>query len=469
MRRRRLPTFLFAALLLPGWGTVRADIQAPPARGRGRANEPAVSARVRPANATDASVQVPLGGSAEITLHARGQLGKNVGFLLRDPPVHGTVSEPRPTGRDTAVVTYTHRAGDGATADLFTYAVQAPGTAVSAMATVEVRVTDEPPRIAVVENPGLDFGAVLPGAEARRELMLENRGGGVAVGTLAPPDPWGVEGAASYRLARAERQAFTLVFRPGVARTFDGRVILGRADDQSAQLTGVGLRADGSLPPSVSAPGFEENPGVSAPPPGSRAVASVKPSVPTSGNLPPPVPPPSPSSVDGVGPDHREASSQPPSVPFAPLETSSPPVDGEAPVKNLALQARGAHTLTVSWPVPKPLPASYRVELRRFWIDGGQQLQSRWDTYPGVAIRPGTDNTVQATVRALPAGINQTLRVVAVDNRGALSPPSAPLQAATLPARPWGEFVTPVRALWVGFGVCLFLLFRQRRTGQSGW
>ena len=138
---RALVLLLFAAGLSP----VRADIQAPPkANSRG---ERQLQKRVPlPPTPVATKVRVQPGGSVEIVLQANGALGKPIGFLLRTSPAHGTFEGmPRRVGRDSVVVTYVHRAADGPGHDSFTFATQAPGTAVSAAETVEIEVVDPSP------------------------------------------------------------------------------------------------------------------------------------------------------------------------------------------------------------------------------------------------------------------------------------------------------------------------------------
>lgn len=485
---------LVAAFLLMGIGgqPARGDIQNPPGRNprglnvrpAGARNDPVATAASRPASAAGvANVEVTLGGSVDIPLRAFGQLGKSIDFLLREPPAHGSLGPLRPTGRDSAVVTYTHRAEAGPAADSFSYAVQAPGTAVSAPVVVEVRVLDDPPRPAIVgEDDGggggtatgegtggtdLDFGDVPAGSgSARRELWVENRGGGVAVGTLEPPPPWVVEGTAAYRLGRDERQGFTLVFRPTVARAYTGRVVVGRGAGAVAQLSGAGLRPDGSRPPPPGTAEESATPAVAAliPPPGRGASAA-----PGAGMNPPRSPGPdatssssSPPPPAGSGAD-TDGGSTPPPPPgrvYAPLLADRRPE--ESPVKNLVLQERGKHTLTVTWPAPKPAPSGYRVEVRRLWMEHGD-LQTEWDLHENVAYTVEPDGTVRATVRGLEANEPQTVRVRAVDGRGTLSAPSAQIVTATLPDPRWWQRITPLKALVAGLAVCLFLIWRRKR------
>ena len=134
----------------------------------------------------------------------------------------------RRIGRDSVAVTYVHRAADGPGHDAFTFAAQAPGTAVSAAETVEIDVADAIP----AGRPG-------PGRRGRTwrrprrnwisarwrwapppglTLTLENRGNGLATGRLDPPAPWTVDGDGSYRLGRGGRQTVPARVPSGGAR-----------------------------------------------------------------------------------------------------------------------------------------------------------------------------------------------------------------------------------------------------------
>lgn len=460
-------------------------------------------------------MEVVRGGHVEIPLQARGQLGKNIRFLLREPPVHGTLGPLRQTGRDSAAVIYTHRAEDGPVADRFSYAVQAPGTAVSAAALVEVHVLDDPPRPVFVTAPAtagehdagtnrvsrgkeegdlhgndedgeddggleVDFGNVPAGSgEARRELWVENRGGGTAVGVLELPPPWTVAGAAGFRLGRDERQAFTLVFRPGVARTFSGQILVGRG--AGVRLVGVGLLSAGGEATAAAIP----SPSAAALPRGSVAMFSP-PSLPPRSASPVPVPeggttPAGVAVVPAVVPrmsdeDHDDQTrrSLPPALPRPLSSSSSYHRGGEgvtaSPVQGLFVQERGPHRLTVTWPEPRPAPAGYRVERRRLWLENGE-LRIGWDPYENVVFTTGAaDGRIRATLRGLGAGEPQAVRVVAVNDRGVPSAPSGQLLTATLGNdRPWWRRVATLRhALFAGLAVCLFQLWRQRRRGRVG-
>ena len=195
-----------------------------------------------PPSAVAGKASVNLDGSVEIVLQAHGGESQEIDFLLRQPPAHGTLAgPPRQLTRNTASVTYVHRAGDGTQGDVFTFAVQVQGGRVSAAEPVVIGVTDSSPEL-VATPTELDFGAVDAGDTSRAEITLENRGGGLSAGELVPPVPWEVEGSPSYRLARGERRTFPIVFRPVRNGSFSETVRLsGQGGGRSVHLLGIGL------------------------------------------------------------------------------------------------------------------------------------------------------------------------------------------------------------------------------------
>ena len=243
-----------------------------------------------PPSAVAGKTSVDLDGSVEIVLQAHGGESQEIDFLLRQPPTHGTLAgPPRQLTRNTASVTYVHRAGDGTQGDVFTFAVQVLGGRVSAAEPVVIGVTDSAPEL-VATPTELDFGAVDAGDTSRAEITLENRGGGLTAGELVPPAPWEVEGSPGYRLARGERRTFPLVFRPVRNGSFSETVRLsGPGGGRSVHLLGIGL---GTL----AAPVAATEP---VPPPADTPTASG--SVPTTdGPRPEPIPVPAVPALPAV-------------------------------------------------------------------------------------------------------------------------------------------------------------------------
>lgn len=472
----------------------------------------------RPPSAADRVVRVPAGGSVEIALGGRGSPRQSLQFLLRSAPAHGDLGEVRLTGRDTALVTYQHRAdpnvGWAAGSDSFTYAVRAEGSAVSAAATVRIEIVEAAPRLIVSGVRGsdgrmigvgereneplrlLDFGAVTVGQVAQRDLTLQNVGGGIAAGRLEPPAPWEIEEVAApggaekathaYRLAHGERQRVSLIFRPGVARRFEGTLRLGGSsaargsvDETVVQLAGTGLPEPVPVSPSPVATAAANE--VAATPQPTTAARAGAEDPERQAQIPS-----QPSAVVAASP--TAAASAPPPVRSV-VESSAPSrnvatVSNRPPILGLELLGADRRTLIIGWTFPStppratgPWPARYRAELQRvrreqqsaavavpdggeFGVDWVPHENVTWSSQGGEG---GGAQTWRGTLHGLPAGTTQIVRVVGLDENGNAFPPSPFLIAATQPpARPLAWLTLRLVAV-VALAVCAGLLWRQRR------
>ncbi|MBE7213078.1 MAG: hypothetical protein INR65_18860 [Gluconacetobacter diazotrophicus] len=394
------------------------------------------------------TVRLQPGGTAEIVLRATGALGKPIGFLLRTRPVHGTFADvPRRLDRDSVVVTYVHRAADGPGRDEFTFAAQAPGTAVSAAETVDIEIAGAP-----VEDPApagvpdlaarpseLDFGAVENGDSSGLTLTVENRGDGLAVGQLDPPLPWSVDGDAGYHLARGARQTFRLVFRPRAEGAFAEtlRVDAGNGKGTSGcivRLVGTGLPA--------------------------TARAQLTPPPPPPAATPPPV-----VAKASAAPAPSAAPTPDRSAPVPAAPTTVEPgvvLTNEARVTKLKVVAVSSSTVELTWQQPVPLPRSYRVERRSFARDERAQggVRVDWLPYDRVDFRTRGDQ-VTARLHGFAPGDWVSVRVVSVDVGGQLSRPSPLVNVLTLPGQPWWH-PTVLKTLLLALAVCVGLIVRRR-------
>ena len=445
----------WAALLLAAVARpVRADIQEPiAAHTQGERVQRRTQRReLVPANGNPQEVQVHQGESIEIVLTAHGQPGKTIAFAIRTPPEHGRIEgPPRQLTRNTASVTYVHRAADGAGNDVFSYAVQTAGSAVSAAVPVSITVLGEPPNL-VATPAELDFGTVKTGETTRATLTLENRGGGTAVGRVEPPPPWTVDGAVEYHLGHGETQSFQIVFQPPYGQAYVEGVHVRSEAGQDVRLIGSGVGpVDPSLDPAarrvIPADGIVRSDGSTAPP----AVNLV---------LPPPVavsPPPVVVPATPVPAPVAVVAAAPPDVPAADIvgtagndaRNLTPPVGSvvvnQAAVKTLDVSGVGTSTFDLAWTPPRPTPKAYRVELRYLSMDQDERLRVDWRPYAKVDILP-TQARVTARVSGLPSGTRQTVRVVAVDDAGRLAPPSASAVVETRLASTWWH-ITPLKVL----------------------
>jgi hypothetical protein len=432
--------------------------------------------REKPASGVTDNVSIDQGGTVEITLRARGQVGKWVDFLIRTQPAHGSLAgEPRQITRDSAEITYVHRAEDGPGTDAFTYSVQAAGSAVSAPTTVTIEIRDTAP--ALVANPAeLDFGAVKVGDSSGADLVLQNEGGGEAVGKLFLPPPWMVDGAPDYRLRRGERQSFHILFVPGVGRSFSETIPLVTDAGAPVHLLGTGLGQPGQpsqADPVVSSGVARRTNDSAASVASSADLAMAEAAVTAAANssaaaaAPPPAAPPRlVRAGQGASADPMRAM-QPAADDTASTQTPSVPLDSagyitlyDTGVKQIKLRRAGRTTLDISWKPMVPAPKSYRVELRYLALDAQGKLRIDWRPYAQADIHVEQD-LCTAVVRGLPPQTRQTLRVVALDFSARVQGASATLQASTLPEPNFWR-VTPLRVLVALLLLCLGLAIRRR-------
>jgi hypothetical protein len=458
---RRMGWLLAFAGLCCCFPLARADIQDPnKPHGKGAREQ----RREPPANGVPQTETIDQGGRVEIILHSQGQIGKWVDFLIRSQPAHGSLlGRPRQLTRNTASVIYVHHADDGPGTDSFTYSVQVDGTAVSAPVPITIEIRDTAPAV-VVSPAELDFGAVRVGDTSGADLVLQNQGGGEAVGRLELPAPWTVDGAADYRLTRGQQQSFHILFGPKSGRSFSETVPLQTDTGAPVHLLGTGLGRPGE--------------------PAAVAVAAVSPLSPPSAQ---PAPAPSPAAPPAVAlAPSTPSPAAPPRLagpnavanvdPLQGMQVGPDPVPGAPPsvvwdnpalltfydsgVKQIKLRGAGRTTLDISWKPLTPAPKSYRIELRYLAIDHDQRLRVDWRPYAKADIHMGKD-LCTATVRDLAPQTLQTLRVVALDFSGRVAGASATLQAFTLPASTFWR-VTPLRVFVVLLLVCFGLAVRRR-------
>ncbi len=447
-------------LVPAGW----SDIQAPTTAKGGGAKE---QRREQPAHGVDQEIAVDQGGSVELTLRARGQIGKWIDFAIRTQPEHGSVGELRQVNRDSATITYTHRAADGPGTDSFAFVVHAPGSEVSAPATVNVTIRDTPP--AIVANPAeLDFGAVKVGDTSGADLTLQNSGGGEAIGRLDLPRPWVVEGSADYRLARGQQQTFHVLFAPQTGRSFSETLPLPSLAGPPTHLLGTGLGRPGEAELAAST-GFVSGLNASSPAAGAGISAARAAGAGTKAEIAAF----SRSERPGDSSTANPAASEPQQViqipddtaaaaagnPFVHLDTSGYSTLYDSGIKHLQFRGATRTTLDISWQGLNPAPKNYRIELRYLTIDG-EKLGIDWRPYGQVTIQAST-GLCTATIRGITPGTRQTVRVVAVDFSGRLLAGSATIQANTLPPSTFWQ-ITPLKTLFGLLLLCGALVVRRR-------
>jgi hypothetical protein len=89
----------------------------------------------------------------------------------------------------------------------------------------------------------IDFGPLLTGGAAFKEIELTNLGGSIAAGEAQVSAPWRIEGPSAYRLAAGEKQKFLVFFEPKTAGPFRGEIRYTSHLDRVTTLRGVGEAA----------------------------------------------------------------------------------------------------------------------------------------------------------------------------------------------------------------------------------
>ena len=140
---------------------------------------------VPPPMAKPLEVSAFVGRPTEIHLTMGGRIVEPMTVLIRKPPRLGGLGELIRTSRGTVTVLYTPDPGVGPGADSFSFAAKSVDSPVSAAATVQIRLVDDPPLVQYPKE--LDFGAVFLGDTAEKNVAVRNTGGGTAFWQIKPP------------------------------------------------------------------------------------------------------------------------------------------------------------------------------------------------------------------------------------------------------------------------------------------
>ncbi|MDR3406713.1 MAG: fibronectin type III domain-containing protein [Chthoniobacter sp.] len=189
-----------------------------------------------PPQPVELNIKVRREGKTEIPLRIYGKAGEPLKYLIRVPPVHGKLSDPRPTEREVSVVVYEPPADLGITTDKFSFAVQS-AVGVSAAVDVLLTIVDQPPQLAIQD--ALDFATVRAGASNFRMLEVSNHGGMIATGDVIVDAPWKIDGKAGYRLRAGDIAVFKILFSPELGGKFEGVARYTSEPEHSTTLRGV--------------------------------------------------------------------------------------------------------------------------------------------------------------------------------------------------------------------------------------
>jgi hypothetical protein len=168
--------------------------------------------------AIDRSAGFVAGGSVDIELEASVATLQQVIFIIRQPPLYGTLSAMRPHPRDSnrCIVTYTHGGVGEPVADRFTFACRVGDGPISAPATVTLTGQKYEP-ILNVENITA-MGKVFLGGESSLRFTVKNVGPAPYSADLSWEFPW--RGPPHLELKAGGSAELSVAFQPYAAGIF---------------------------------------------------------------------------------------------------------------------------------------------------------------------------------------------------------------------------------------------------------
>jgi hypothetical protein len=155
-------------------------------------------------------IKVLRDSTIEITLKIYGRKNQPITYLVRRSP-KGSLTKPKNTELEAAIVEYKAPADPAVTTDSFEYSARSD-LGVSATALVEIEIIDIPAEIiAPVE---VTFGPTLTGSTEKQTFEIQNNGGTVAEGDLFVDPPWHIEVSPHYRLEPGQKRSVAITFTP---------------------------------------------------------------------------------------------------------------------------------------------------------------------------------------------------------------------------------------------------------------
>ncbi len=206
-----------------------------------------------PRNLTEEEIGVPVPVTGrvealkghEITFEIRAESktpGATVEFLIRAFPSAGKIVSmvSKPNERNKALVTYWADPSSSATNDVFSFAVRYRGGRYSAETRYDIDLVDLKTEIQVPSE--MDFGQVMVGGEAVRELTVRNLGGGPMERQIFLAPPWHLLDPADGKVNLGPRGARVLkvAFRPELMGETSYFLSFSRSKEGTTKLLGTG-------------------------------------------------------------------------------------------------------------------------------------------------------------------------------------------------------------------------------------
>ncbi len=206
----------------------------------------------------DPGIPVPVTGTASVVKGSESAFyikagtktpGQIVEFLIRDFPLAGKIVSvvSDPADRSRAVVTYFAEPGSSANQDAFSFAVRYRGGRYSPSIRYDIDLADTKlSEIEVTEK--MDFGKVMIGEEAVREIEVRNNGGAPFARQLMVASPWHIVEPANGKVVLSPRgsKRIKVAFRPTLVGEVNFLLGLSRSKKGLCKLNG-----EASLPFSI--------------------------------------------------------------------------------------------------------------------------------------------------------------------------------------------------------------------------
>jgi hypothetical protein len=168
--------------------------------------------------------------------------GATVEFLIRAFPSAGKIVSlvSKPNERNKAIVTYYADPSSSATADAFAFAVRYRGGRYSAEMRYDIDLVDL--KTEIQAPPGIDFGEVLIGSEAVREITIRNLGNGSMERQIVLTPPWHLMDPADGKVSIGPRggRVLKVAFRPELMGETSYFLSFSRSKEGTTKLLGKG-------------------------------------------------------------------------------------------------------------------------------------------------------------------------------------------------------------------------------------
>jgi len=168
--------------------------------------------------------------------------GATVEFLIRTFPSAGKIVSlvSKPNERNKAIVTYYADPTSGATADAFAFAVRYRGGRYSAEMRYDIDLVDL--KTEIQAPPEIDFGEVLVGGEAVRDITIRNLGNGSMERQIFLTPPWHLVDPADGKVSIGPRggRVLKVAFRPELMGETSYFLSFSRSKEGTTKLLGKG-------------------------------------------------------------------------------------------------------------------------------------------------------------------------------------------------------------------------------------